>query len=41
MDKENEYLTALHQATSATIQENMISLDLPEGKLVFYLVEPP
>jgi heat shock protein HslJ len=41
MDQEHEYLTALQQATLATIQENMIILDSPSGKLNFYLVEPP
>ena len=40
MDQEQEYLTALQQVTLATIEENKIILDLPIGKLEFYLVEP-
>ena len=39
MDQENEYLKVLQQATLATIQENMITLNSPFGNLVFYLIE--
>jgi len=41
MEQEKEYLTNLQQATRATIQENMILLESPSGRLDFYLVEPP
>jgi heat shock protein HslJ len=41
MQQEQEYLTSLQQVTRATIQENMILLNSPSGKLEFYLVEPP
>ena len=40
MDQEQEYLTALQQATLATIEENKIILDSLKEKLEFYLVEP-
>jgi putative lipoprotein len=41
MQQEQEYLTSLQQATRAAVQENMIILDSPPGKLDFYLVELP
>jgi heat shock protein HslJ len=40
MDQERNYLTALQLATTATIQENMITLNTQSGMLVFYLIMP-
>jgi hypothetical protein len=39
MDQEHAYLAGLQQANRATIQENMIILEMPLGKLKFYLIE--
>jgi heat shock protein HslJ len=40
MAQESSYLTALQQATSAAVQENRLTLNYPNGALVFYLVSP-
>jgi heat shock protein HslJ len=40
MEQENEYISALQQATSASIQENMIILSSSGAELIFYLIEP-
>lgn len=39
MEQEQAYLQSLQQASRAVIQENMIVLDTPSGKLEFYLIE--
>jgi heat shock protein HslJ len=38
MNQENAYLAALQQVTTASIQENRLSLAYPSGALVYYLV---
>lgn len=40
MDQEQQYLTILQQATLASVQQNMITLNSPAGSLVFFLIEP-
>ncbi len=40
MDQEQQYLTILQQATLASVQQNMITLNSPAGNLVFFLIEP-
>lgn len=39
MEQEQAYLASLQQVTRATVQENMILLDSPSGRLDFFLVE--
>jgi heat shock protein HslJ len=36
MNQENAYMAALQQATTATIQENRLTLTYPAGTLIFY-----
>jgi heat shock protein HslJ len=40
MAQENAYLAALQQATTASVQENQLTLTSPAGTLVFYLINP-
>ena len=41
MRQEDDYLTALQQTATASIQENMLILTNPAGELIFYLINPP
>jgi heat shock protein HslJ len=40
MRQEDDYLAALQQTVTASIQENMLILTNPAGELVFYLINP-
>ncbi|OGO38758.1 MAG: hypothetical protein A2W35_02100 [Chloroflexi bacterium RBG_16_57_11] len=40
MTQENAYLAALQQVTTASIQENRLTLTYPAGTLIYYLINP-
>jgi heat shock protein HslJ len=40
MAQENAYLAVLQQVTTASVQENRLTLAYPAGTLVFYLISP-